>query len=44
MPKERGKENEDPDFVPGKSRSGYYDANRDDRNVTKELEKLKGER
>ena len=31
----RGKENKDPDFVPGKSRrSGYYNPNRDDRNVS----------
>ena len=44
MPKKRGKENKDPDFVPGKSRrSGYYNPNRDDRNVSKELERLKGE-
>ena len=35
MPKKRGKENNDPDFVPGKSRrSGYYNPNRDDRNMS----------
>ena len=37
------KENKDPDFVTGKSRkAGYYDRKTDDRNISKQLEKLKG--
>ena len=40
MPKT--KREEDPDYTPGKSRrTGYYDPKRDDRNVLKELYKLK---
>ena len=43
MPKRGGKENKDPDFVTGKSRkAGYYDRKTDDRNISKQLEKLKG--
>ena len=42
MPKHKGDEDSDPDFVLGKSRkSGFYDPGIDDRGVHKQLIKIK---
>ena len=43
MPNKRNKENDDPDFMLGKSRkAGYYDGKLQDRNCSKLLKTIKG--
>ena len=43
MPNKRNKENDDPDFMLGKSRkSGFYNCELQDRNFSKQLKSMKG--